>query len=89
MPPIISMQNLYQLILLLVMWYAWMLAKSRVPGIGCWIVNLLLNTLGLVLHMFVVQTSLPVFRIIANLFHCLKSKTFWAVGVVTSSCSWG
>ncbi len=71
MSPIISIQNLYQMIFfLLVMCYAWVLAKkSRVPGIGCWTVNLLLNTTGLFLQMFFVQTSLPAFRIIANLFY--------------------
>lgn len=86
MSPIISIQNLYQLIFLLVMCYAWVLAKSRVPGIGCWTVNLLLNTLGLVLQMFFVQTSLPVFRIIANLFYFGGGIIFYYGLATYASC---
>ncbi|MGH0054282.1 MAG: GGDEF domain-containing protein [Sphaerochaetaceae bacterium] len=87
MPSVIFIQNLYQLIFLFVMFYAWVLAKSRVPGIGFWTMNLLLNTIGLCFQMFFVKTPLPIFRITSNLFFFSGGIIFYYGLASYASCT--
>ncbi|MGM0432054.1 MAG: GGDEF domain-containing protein [Spirochaetota bacterium] len=64
---VLLLQCLYQVVFFFVMVYAWRISGDRVSGLGFWTLNLLLNSIGLILGALTLNSSSKMAEIIATL----------------------